>query len=218
MPKNYFQNREERSKHPLQVKIGDLVFIVAKEDQGTKDFNQLYFGAINRVLSGGDGYEKGFKINLQIIEKGTFDFYRYYKECIFHFRSPQNIPMDKVQEFYAFMKTAKYTDNYKVGRIQYFALPPNFEPEPKMETFYVGISNNKICDIPILEQQVIYIKSNYTILDNNFISHIEQLSKYRNLNKVFSKDRLKQMNYKENYCRITIKENRYLTQSELLYS
>lgn len=217
MPRNYFLNREERSKHPSQVKIGDLVFIVAKEDQGTKDFNKLYFGAIQRVLSSGDGYEKGFKINLQIIDKGYFNFQKYYEECIMTFTNPQRIPWDKVNEFYEFMKTAKYTDKYIVGRIQYFALPKEFKPKPRIKSYTIGIYNNDICDIPQLEKEVQFIRSNYTVLDKDFAIQVEALFKYRNLNKVFSAEQLERMNYKKNYIKITISEEKYLEKSELLF-
>lgn len=217
MPKNYFLNREERSKHPSQVKIGDIVFIVAKEDQGTKDFNKLYFGAIQRVLSGGDGYEKGFKINLQIIEKGNFNFEEYYNKCIMNFTTPKNIPWNKVNEFYEFMKTAKYTDQYKVGRIQYFALPKDFSPNPVIKSYTIGLYNNDVCDIDQLEKEIQFVRSKYTVIDKDFSLHIESLFKYRNLNKVFSAEQLERMNYKKNYIKITISEEKYLEKSELFF-
>lgn len=217
MPKNYFINREERSKYPSQVKLKDYVFIVAKEDQGTKDFHTLYFGIINNILSGGEGYANGFKVNIEILDKGDFDFEDYYRTCILNFNDLDNVSTNKVLDFYNFAEKTKRTGTYKVGRIQYFGLPKNFKPKTISKELYLGLHDNKLCDLDFLNNQINIIKSKYVIKDPSFYDHIEQMKKYRTLSKIFTKEKLLSMNCPPCYCQVIIESNNFLVKSKLIY-
>ena len=58
MALNYFANRPEESKIPEKIHQGDIVMIIPKEKQGSRDAKDLITGKVNRVLSKGDRYEK----------------------------------------------------------------------------------------------------------------------------------------------------------------
>lgn len=208
MPKNYFMNREKRSTDPSKVSNGDYVFIVAKEDQGIKDFNKLYFGKINQTLSNGCGYKNGFKVNLQVIDKGKFDFYKYYKECILNFNNPENIPKEKVDELWDYLRDAKPTGQFVIGRIQYIAFPEGYKPKPLITTLKLGLANNQLCDLNTLQQQIQYIKSSYYIKASDYKEILDKLIKYRTLILTLDTDMLKSMNISPNYCEITIENNK----------
>lgn len=64
MPINYFVNRPEESRHPECIHQGDIVMIIPKDKQGTLDPKDLVTGKVNRVLSKGDRYENGVKVEV----------------------------------------------------------------------------------------------------------------------------------------------------------
>lgn len=64
MPKNNFQNRQECTKYPNQIHLGDLVKIITKEKQGSSDEKDLIIGYVKRVLSHGTFYRNGIKVEL----------------------------------------------------------------------------------------------------------------------------------------------------------
>lgn len=64
MPINYFVNRPEESKKPECINPGDIVMIIPKEKQGTRNPKDLIIGKVNRVLSHGDYYKNGVKVEV----------------------------------------------------------------------------------------------------------------------------------------------------------
>lgn len=64
MPKNNFDNRQECTKYPNKMHIGDLVKIIKKENQGSSDERDLVIGYIKRILSHGKYYRNGIKVEL----------------------------------------------------------------------------------------------------------------------------------------------------------
>ncbi len=68
LPINHFKNRSEDAKYPSRLKKGDLVLIIEKENQGTRDPSKLVKGRIVRVYSKGDYYENGAKVQV-ILDK-----------------------------------------------------------------------------------------------------------------------------------------------------
>lgn len=64
MPINYFIDRPEESRHPECIQQGDIVMIIPKEKQGSRDVKDLITGKVNRVLSHGDRYENGVKVEI----------------------------------------------------------------------------------------------------------------------------------------------------------
>ena len=64
MPVNNFHNRQECTKTPQGINIGDLVKIIEKEKQGSKDENDLVIGYVKRILSHGKYYRNGIKVEL----------------------------------------------------------------------------------------------------------------------------------------------------------
>ncbi len=64
MALNYFANRPEESRIPSKIHQGDIVMIIPKEKQGTRDPKDLITGKVNRVLSQGDRYENGVKVEV----------------------------------------------------------------------------------------------------------------------------------------------------------
>lgn len=64
MPINYFVNRPEESKCPDCIHQGDIVMIIPKEKQGSRDAKDLITGKVNRVLSKGLRYENGVKVEI----------------------------------------------------------------------------------------------------------------------------------------------------------
>ena len=69
MPINYFANRDEDSMYPSKINIGDEVLIIEKENQGTKDINDLVWGYVVRKLSKGDFYKNGAKVMIKLCPK-----------------------------------------------------------------------------------------------------------------------------------------------------
>lgn len=66
MPVNHFINRSEDGKYPSRLHIGDTVYIIQKEDQGTRDLKKLVLGKIIRILSKGNCYENGAKVEIML--------------------------------------------------------------------------------------------------------------------------------------------------------
>lgn len=64
MPINHFANRPEESRIPECIHQGDIVMIIPKEKQGSRDVKDLIIGKVNRVLSKGDRYENGVKVEI----------------------------------------------------------------------------------------------------------------------------------------------------------
>lgn len=64
--KNYFANRKIESMVPSMIDIGDLVYIIEKENQGTKNPNDLVKGYVIRVLSKGKKYKNGTKVKIKL--------------------------------------------------------------------------------------------------------------------------------------------------------
>lgn len=64
MPLNYFANRPEESRLPEKIHQGDIVMIIPKDKQGSRDPRDLITGKVNRVLSKGDRYENGVKVEV----------------------------------------------------------------------------------------------------------------------------------------------------------
>lgn len=69
MPVNHFVDRPEDSKIPSQLLPGDTVYIIQKEDQGTRDINKLVLGKILKVYSKGNYYENGAKVQIILDER-----------------------------------------------------------------------------------------------------------------------------------------------------
>ncbi len=79
MPLNYFANRPEESKIPSKIHQGDIVMIIPKQKQGSRDPKDLITGKVQRVLSQGDRYENGVKVEILLC---SLDW-RYEKEgCV----------------------------------------------------------------------------------------------------------------------------------------
>ena len=76
MPINYFQNRDEDSKYPSRINIGDEVLIIEKENQGTRNVNDLVWGTVIEKLSHGNYYENGTKVKIRLSEK-DWRFHEY---------------------------------------------------------------------------------------------------------------------------------------------
>lgn len=69
MPINYFVNRDEDSMYPDRINVGDEVLIIQKEDQGTRNVNDLVWGIVSRKLSKGNKYQNGAKVMITLIDK-----------------------------------------------------------------------------------------------------------------------------------------------------
>lgn len=69
MPINYFANRDEDSMYPDRINVGDEVLIIEKENQGTRDVNDLVWGTVTRKLSKGNFYRNGAKVMITLSEK-----------------------------------------------------------------------------------------------------------------------------------------------------
>lgn len=69
MPVNHFIDRPEDSKIPSQLMVGDTVYIIQKEDQGTRDINKLVLGRIMHIYSHGNYYENGVKVQILLDER-----------------------------------------------------------------------------------------------------------------------------------------------------
>lgn len=69
MPINYFLNRDEDSMYPDRINVGDEVLIIEKENQGTRDVNDLVWGRVIRKLSKGNKYQNGAKVIVELSEK-----------------------------------------------------------------------------------------------------------------------------------------------------
>lgn len=64
MPKNNYKNRQECTMYPSKMNVGDLVKIITKEKQGSSLESDLAIGYIDRILSKGDRYKNGIKVQL----------------------------------------------------------------------------------------------------------------------------------------------------------
>lgn len=212
MPKNYFMNRENRSMDSSKVRNGDFVFVVTKENQGIKHFDQLYLVKINQTLSNGERYKNGFKIAGTIIESTGFDWKEYYKNCIMNFNTPEKVDMNEVQKAYKHLINASLSDKGVVGRIQYIALPKNFKPKPETSFLKLGLSNNEICDTKTLQQQLQYIKNNYYIDCPNYEENIDKLTRFRVLKTTLDANTLHGMSIYPNYCEVTIEDNKNIVE------
>jgi len=69
MPINHFINRSEDAKYPERLTIGDTVYIIQKEDQGTRDVNKLVLGKITHIYSHGNCYANGAKVQILLAEE-----------------------------------------------------------------------------------------------------------------------------------------------------
>lgn len=69
MPTNHFINRDEDSRQPSRLQIGDRVLIIEKNNQGSRDINDLVQGDIIRILSKGNRYDNGAKVQIQIAKE-----------------------------------------------------------------------------------------------------------------------------------------------------
>lgn len=77
MPDNFFANRDKDSMSIDTLFIGDLVLIIEKENQGTKNVKDLVKGRITAKLSrSGQVYKNGAKVKV-ILDKTDW---RYAKE------------------------------------------------------------------------------------------------------------------------------------------
>lgn len=68
MPVNHFINRPEESKKPSELMVGDTVYIIQKQDQGTRDIKKLVLGQIVHIYSHGNYYENGAKVQIVLDE------------------------------------------------------------------------------------------------------------------------------------------------------
>lgn len=224
MPKNYFINREERSMLPNKVKAGDFVFIVEKQKQGCKTIDELVLGKIKNKLSNGDRYKNGAKqmvipISAETRKKIKPIIDLYFKNAILHFNDKNYDLQPYIDKFNEGLKElqidlddecSKYEGELIVGRIQYYLYPENYKPKPKINILKLGLSNNQICDINTLQQQIQYIKSNYYINCSNYDENLNKLIKFRTLINTFDINTLNQMNIYPNYCEFIIENNKYL--------
>lgn len=69
MPINYFTDRDEDSMYPSRINVGDEVLIIEKENQGTRDVNDLVWGIVTRKLSKGNCYKNGAKVMITLCDK-----------------------------------------------------------------------------------------------------------------------------------------------------
>lgn len=69
MPVNHFVNRSEDAKYPERLNVGDTVYIIQKEDQGTRDIKKLVLGKITHIYSKGNYYENGAKVQIILSEE-----------------------------------------------------------------------------------------------------------------------------------------------------
>lgn len=225
MPKNYFENREKRSMDPTKVNVGDFAFIVEKQKQGAKSLDELQLGVIKQKLSNGDLYKNGAKVMISPISEKTRKIIKpyitnYYKNAILNFNN-SNINIDKYIEAFDdnleenkidLKKECKeYSGELIVGRIQYYLYPSNYKPKPKLSKIKIGLSNNLICDNELLNKQLSYLKSNYSITCKDYNEKINKLIRFRTLITALNIDTLKQMNIYPNYCEIIIQDNEIIT-------
>lgn len=67
MPDNFFANRDKDSMSVDNLFIGDTVLIIEKQNQGTKDINDLVKGQITAKLSRpGAVYRNGAKVKIML--------------------------------------------------------------------------------------------------------------------------------------------------------
>lgn len=221
MPKNYFKNREKRSMDPTKVKVGTLAFIVEKEKQGAKSLDELQLGLIKQKLSNGDLYKNGAKVKIAPLNKEIRKIIKplideYYQNAILHFNE-ENYDLNKyVEDFNNKLEQlnldlnkecSSYEGELIVGRIQYYLYPEEYKSKPEITTIKLGLSNNQLCDINTLQQQVSYIRSKYVIGVDNFDEIIIKLNRFRTLINTLDINTLKQMNIYPNYCEINIENN-----------
>lgn len=64
MPANHFKNRPLWTQFPSMIEVGDWVQIIEKENQGTRSDSDLVNGQVKRVLSHGQRYQNGAKVEL----------------------------------------------------------------------------------------------------------------------------------------------------------
>lgn len=75
MPINHFKDRHEDTKIPSRIQQGDIVLIVTKEKQGTKNIEDLIEGVVFQVLSKGTYYNNGAKVLLCSGEIGRCQYF-----------------------------------------------------------------------------------------------------------------------------------------------
>ena len=68
MAVNHFKNRDEDGMYPSRLTQGDTVLIIEKENQGTRDMSKLVKGKIVRILSKGNRYKNGAKVQIVLSE------------------------------------------------------------------------------------------------------------------------------------------------------
>lgn len=224
MPKNYFINREQRGMDSNIVKCNQLVFIVEKHMQGCKSIDELQLGLIRLRLSNGGVYKNGCKVKIAPLSPTTRKMIKpyideYYKKAILNFNNPNFDFKPHINKLNAAIKNLgldlmkecnEYEGELIVGRIQYFLYPENYKPDPILTILKLGLSNNKICDINSLQEQLNYIKSNYYINCNNYLENTNKLIKFRTLINTFDINTLRQMGIFPNYCEIFIEDNKYI--------
>lgn len=230
MPKNYFLNREQRSMNPSLVKVGTIAFIVEKEKQGAKSLDELQLGVIKQKLSHGDLYKNGAKMKIAPLSQETRKkmkplIDKYYKNAILHFNDKNYNVQPFIDEFNDELSKLdidieKECKNYNgeliVGRIQYYLYPENYKPKPIINILKLGLTNNQICNLETLQQQLQYIKSNYYIQCDNYEESINELIKFRTLIQTFDINTLKQMRIYPNYCEIIIEDNLFIKKVKLI--
>lgn len=224
MPKNYFRNREKRSMDPTKVCVGEFAFIVEKQKQGAKSLDELQLGVIKQKLSNGDLYKNGAKVMVAPLSQETRKkikpyIDKYYNEAIMNFNN-ETINREIIDEFNNDLEKLeidieKECKEYKgeliVGRIQYYLYPMNYKPKPKISLVKIGLSNNLICDNELLNKQLSYLKSNYSIECKDYHTNINKLIRFRTLITALDINTLKGMNIYPNYCEIQIEDNQVIT-------
>ncbi|HCL4480013.1 TPA: DUF2196 domain-containing protein [Clostridium botulinum] len=68
MPKNYFENRQICTMYPDGINVGDIVQIITKDKQGSKNKSDLIEGTVIRILSHGSYYRNGVKVELERLD------------------------------------------------------------------------------------------------------------------------------------------------------
>lgn len=68
MPKNYFEGRQECTKYPDGISVGEIVQIITKENQGSKSKEALVTGKVIRILSKGSYYRNGIKVEIETLD------------------------------------------------------------------------------------------------------------------------------------------------------
>ena len=226
MPKNYFLNREERSMNSNLVKCNQFAFVVEKHMQGCKNIEQLQLGLIKMRLSNGGHYRNGAKVKIAPLSYSTRNKIKkqldnYYNNAILHFNDIDTTPY--VKEFNSYLEKLhidirkeceEYEGELIVGRIQYYLYPEEYIPAAKITYLYLGLLNNKICDLFVLNEQLKYLKSNYYFDCKDYDKYIEKLIKYRTIKECYNSLDLPIIDLKPNYCKLSIENDKYIKEIE----